>query len=677
MTTYAFDSQLVADPVTLQIAANASVAVYDSADTGNTTPLTLTDLNGLPLGNPLTSTAQGFIPAFQTTSSQVKLVGGGLTVLASSYQGLKSDADAAKSFVQGIGVAATNTAATGSPAAVSIDSNGQMTFTIPAGPQGPQGADGSNVLPTDTAVANTIADGTSATRAKLNGVVGVSSALASLSLPGSPKTGNIRQGTASATVSGSAHNAFPGLAVCKDGQLLTVWRSATNHSPSVGVLKARKYKTNLAAVAGEYTILTDPTYDLRDPMLTVLTDGTIVVQFFKYDTAALNGVGVYIATSTDNGATFGVPIKVPFTWDTASCSSSALVVAPNGDWLVPAYGRTSATYYQIRLLRSSDRGATWSGEVTVASGQAASQNFQEPVIGLLPDGSTLMCLIRVANSDGTSPAIYSCTSTDNGNTWTAAVSAIAGEAARPAWLSLASGGVTVATRNATAPYPMQYFTSWDNGATWSSTLQLGPTPASQGTYAQLVEIAPGLIAAAYAIETSNTSSTVYLAYLADGYGYSPAKDDFTDPDGILIKWAGEGMSVGGASAASQLMGWPIWTLTKGAGDQCGFAFRVPASWRTYNIDLLWVNTAGGAVGNVCFRYDYEQVDVNGTLTAAAGMTVAVATGNQYILTATPYATGVARTSPLLRVKPTRLGTNGLDTYASSVGVVGVRLTRTA
>jgi hypothetical protein len=88
LTTYAFDPQLVADPVTFQRAANASITVYDVADTSNSTPLALTDMNGLPLTNPLTSTADAIIGAFQTTSPQVKLVGGGLSIPVGSYSEL-------------------------------------------------------------------------------------------------------------------------------------------------------------------------------------------------------------------------------------------------------------------------------------------------------------------------------------------------------------------------------------------------------------------------------------------------------------------------------------------------------------------------------------------------------------------------------------------------------------
>jgi hypothetical protein len=241
-------------------------------------------------------------------------------------------------------------------------------------------------------------------------------------------------------------------------------------------------------------------------MLTVLDSGEILMQYFKHDGTGTTIAGVWVASTTDNGATFQVLSKVPYTWDSLAACAGRVVVAPNGDWLVAAYGRTSATYNHIRLMRSTDHGATWRGEVTVAEGQAESRNYVEPPLGVLPDGS-LMCLIRVADSNGANPAIYSTTSTDNGLTWTPETLIIAGGGGRPAWISLASGGILIVNRLVGAGSVMQYRTSWDGGATWTAATQLGKTSVRQGTYAHPVEVAPGLVAVAWGIEDNAASSS--------------------------------------------------------------------------------------------------------------------------------------------------------------------------
>lgn len=96
MADYTYESELVADPFTFQRAANSAITVYDVTDENETTPLALKDLNGLPLPNPLTSSADAFVPPFVTSSPQVKMVGGGLRVAKSSFQGVRNEAVAAR-----------------------------------------------------------------------------------------------------------------------------------------------------------------------------------------------------------------------------------------------------------------------------------------------------------------------------------------------------------------------------------------------------------------------------------------------------------------------------------------------------------------------------------------------------------------------------------------------------
>jgi hypothetical protein len=349
---------------------------------------------------------------------------------------------------------------------------------------------------------------------------------AAAGLPGSGRPGNLRAGTRPATVASTERNAFPGMAVCKDGSLLVVWRAAASHEPvHHSVIKARKYAANGRPLTDAYTVLSDP-LDLRDPMLTVLDSGEILMQYFKHDGTGTTIAGVWVASTTDNGATFQVLFKVPYTWDSLAACAGRVVVAPNGDWLVAAYGRTSATYNHIRLMRSTDHGATWRGEVTVAEGQAESRNYVEPPLGVLPDGS-LMCLIRVADSNGANPAIYSTTSTDNGLTWTPETLIIAGGGGRPAWISLASGGILIVNRLVGAGNVMQYRTSWDGGATWTAATQLEKMSVRQGTYAHPVEVAPGLVAVAWGIEdNAASSSTISWATSLTGRAGPPAGDDF-------------------------------------------------------------------------------------------------------------------------------------------------------
>lgn len=89
--------QLVVDPFnTSNVVANGQIYIYDSADTDNSSPLVLTDPNGLALTNPLMSNSNGFLPPFLTSVPQVKWAGSGFVGYFDSYVGLRDEAVAAK-----------------------------------------------------------------------------------------------------------------------------------------------------------------------------------------------------------------------------------------------------------------------------------------------------------------------------------------------------------------------------------------------------------------------------------------------------------------------------------------------------------------------------------------------------------------------------------------------------
>lgn len=168
MVDYPYAGILVADAVTFRRATSAAVTVYDVNDTAEASPLALKDLSGLPLPNPLTSSADGFVQPFVTTSEGVKLKGGGLTVVEYSHKGMRDAAAAAATAAQDAANAAID-AAGEAVSAATVNPQGNLILTQangelrnagnvigPAGPKGDKGADGANVLPTDTAIKNAI-----------------------------------------------------------------------------------------------------------------------------------------------------------------------------------------------------------------------------------------------------------------------------------------------------------------------------------------------------------------------------------------------------------------------------------------------------------------------------------------------------------------------------------------
>ncbi len=121
MTTYPFEAALFVDAVTFTRAPNAQITIFDEADTAGTTPLILTDPNGLPLANPLTSSPDAFGPNFRAPSMRVKWSGGGLTGFLSSPQAVLDEAKAAREAANTASGSASESAASAAAAKVAAE----------------------------------------------------------------------------------------------------------------------------------------------------------------------------------------------------------------------------------------------------------------------------------------------------------------------------------------------------------------------------------------------------------------------------------------------------------------------------------------------------------------------------------------------------------------------------
>ena len=91
-----FSNIFAIDPLDLtKVAALAEVVIFAPGDEAME-PLNLTDVTGVPLGNPITTNEFGFGPAFIADLDQVAWSGGGLSGLMESYAGVKTVAVAAQ-----------------------------------------------------------------------------------------------------------------------------------------------------------------------------------------------------------------------------------------------------------------------------------------------------------------------------------------------------------------------------------------------------------------------------------------------------------------------------------------------------------------------------------------------------------------------------------------------------
>ena len=105
MTLYPFEMQIAVDansPDT--VVQDGAVTICDPADATNT-PIPLVGPAGETLANPITTSRQGFIPAFQATIPHVKWSDGTYAGFLSSYKGLLDEAIAAREAAQTASIA--------------------------------------------------------------------------------------------------------------------------------------------------------------------------------------------------------------------------------------------------------------------------------------------------------------------------------------------------------------------------------------------------------------------------------------------------------------------------------------------------------------------------------------------------------------------------------------------
>jgi hypothetical protein len=136
---------------------------------------------------------------------------------------------------------------------------------------------------------------------------------------------------------------------------------------------------------------------------------------------------------------------------------------------------------------------------------------------------------------------------------------------------------------------------------------------------------------------------------------------------------------GAPSLAIQNSSAQVWALDAASTESVAVSLEFPADWGNFHVDLIWTTTVSAA-GNVRFQVlgttfgDGETLAAHtilGSLTAAAPGTLNVVEVSRIV---TSQAV-IAGETQVLQVA--RLGADVLDTYASDIGLIGVRLTKAA
>ncbi|HEY3686830.1 MAG TPA: sialidase family protein [Streptosporangiaceae bacterium] len=258
-------------------------------------------------------------------------------------------------------------------------------------------------------------------------------ALIALALLAAPATAAARTpdpytpGVIVATAPSGTNAYFPDIVRLAGGRLLAVYRVGAAHTGMDGRLMS------VTSADGGRTwsrprALIDTPYDDRDPKVTQVPGGDVLVSFFEIDWTDTPATtrGTYVVRSHDVGTSWSAPAKIGthmtgpsgtsdsgywLGWD---ASHGPITRAPDGDLLAPLYGTLPTDKWQrATVVRSTDDGRTWKASSEVVIAAKDGTHFQEPVLTTLRDGE-VVALIRT----GTGIA-YVSRSRDSGRTWTA------------------------------------------------------------------------------------------------------------------------------------------------------------------------------------------------------------------------------------------------------------------
>ncbi len=322
--------------------------------------------------------------------------------------------------------------------------------------------------------------------------------------------------TVCADAGAGAYEAFPDVCRTKDGELLVVFYAGYTHVsfPTDDLPKGGRICMVRSQDEGqtwsEAEVVVDTPIDDRDSSITQLGSGDLLVTYMSYygrEHAPTHEV--FTVRSSDNGATWTEPKKVPVPFDGTQAVSEPVTELQDGTLLLPVYGRYLDADYQgspCAVLRSHDGGESWP-DCTVIE-PVAGENLHEPSIEVLPDGRIFM-LIR--------PGMYWSVSEDDGVTWSPPEEfGISGDAP---YLLLTSRNILLAgfRHHPTSSTSLAYST--DFGETWH-----GPQIVDHviGGYPSMAELPDGRVIFVYYTEGSGSDiRCVFLNATADGVEVLP------------------------------------------------------------------------------------------------------------------------------------------------------------
>ncbi len=185
-----------------------------------------------------------------------------------------------------------------------------------------------------------------------------------------------------------SYSGFATLAVAPNGDVYAAWLDGRdNTSASTGTFNVYLARsTDRGATFHHNVKVATLACPCCRPSVTIAANGTVYVAFRHV--YGDNERDIAVATSTDHGEHFGAPVRVANDrWKLFGCPESGPVTAAQGNKLIVAWYTATGEQPGIRVAASHDGGQTFSKEISVSKG---IENANHPYLSMADDGTVAL-----------------------------------------------------------------------------------------------------------------------------------------------------------------------------------------------------------------------------------------------------------------------------------------------
>jgi hypothetical protein len=185
------------------------------------------------------------------------------------------------------------------------------------------------------------------------------------------------------------HSAFPSVVRVPGGRVLVVFRNGIQHADPSGKIMMVSYAYDSVAkrfAPTDTNTIIDTPADDRDPHITALSNGTLLVNFFTRVelSPTSEDVEVHVSQSEDSGRSWHAWASFPNPWPARwLATSDAIHESPGGRLLMATYGVVAADGTSSGLLyQSRDAGRSWEYSGVIGRDPSQRLEFYEPAVAL-------------------------------------------------------------------------------------------------------------------------------------------------------------------------------------------------------------------------------------------------------------------------------------------------------